>query len=143
MNRTRDAAAWLHTQTGRQREITAIEEVLDFRLRAAAAAYRVPLDVEDVEELFSLASAREGEGLAEDMSLAIAATLDFARHDFQEREAKRPKEYRFYQVGVLDPSNWAQPSNWGPPLSNIESELKEGRIKGSGILALPTNFTRE
>jgi hypothetical protein len=57
MNRMRDAAAWLEEQGDRKEEVTAIEGVLDFRLRAASASYRVPLDVENIEELFSLASA--------------------------------------------------------------------------------------
>src|SRR5882672_7813554 len=67
MNRMRDAAAWLAEQGGRDKEVDAIEEVLDFRLRAAGAAYRTPIDVENVEELFSLASARGGESLAQNM----------------------------------------------------------------------------
>ncbi len=58
MERMRDAAAWLAEQGGRDTEVNAIEEVLVFRHRAAGAAYRTPLDVENVEELFSLASAR-------------------------------------------------------------------------------------
>ena len=37
MNRMRDAAAWLAEHGGRDPEVNAIEEVLDFRLRAAAA----------------------------------------------------------------------------------------------------------
>jgi hypothetical protein len=53
----RDAAAWLQNQRGRDRERTAIEQVLKFRLSAARASYRIPLNVENVEELFSLASA--------------------------------------------------------------------------------------
>lgn len=43
MNRMRDAAAWLKGQTGRERELEAISRVVEFRLRAAAAASRVPL----------------------------------------------------------------------------------------------------
>lgn len=140
MNRMRDAAAWLEGQSDRQREIAAIENVLDFRLKAAAAACNVALDVENVEELFSLASASAGGRLAEDIGLAIAATLDFARHDFQEREAQRPKEYRFYQVGVADFSNRPQPPNWGPPLPNVEDEIKQGRIKGQWYTCPPYEF---
>jgi hypothetical protein len=62
MNRMRDTAAWLEIQGGREREQKAISRVLEFRLRAAAAAHRVPLNVENIEELFSLASASAGEG---------------------------------------------------------------------------------
>jgi hypothetical protein len=39
MNRMRDAAAWLEGQGGREREQEAISRVLEFRLRAAAAAH--------------------------------------------------------------------------------------------------------
>jgi hypothetical protein len=129
MNRMRDAAAWLEEQTGRGREVEAIERVLDFRLKAAAAAYRVPLDVENVEELFSLASASEGGELTSDMALAIAATLDFAAHDHHQREVERAKEYRFYQIGVLD-SPWTKPMHWESPSRQVEESLKSGQIKG-------------
>ena len=143
MNRMRDAAAWLEKQEGREgreREIRAIENVLDFRLRAAAAAYRVPLNVENVEDLFSLASASARKTLAEDMPLAIAATLDFAHHDHAQREAIRPREYRFYQVGVLDSSRWTKPRNWEPPLRQIEDSLKSGQIKGEWYSCPPYEF---
>ncbi|MFI5353675.1 MAG: SIR2 family protein [Candidatus Binatales bacterium] len=140
MNRMRDAVAWLEGQPGRDREVTAIERVLDFRLRAAAAAYRVPLDVENVEELFSLASASEGGELADDMALAIAATLDFAQNDHIQNEASRPREYRFYQVGVLDPSSWTKPTNWEPPLPQIEGSLKAGHAKGEWYSCPPYEY---
>ena len=51
MNRMRDAAAGLADLPGREREVKAIERVLELRLRAAAAAYRLPLDCENIEEL--------------------------------------------------------------------------------------------
>jgi SIR2-like domain len=140
MNRMRDAAAWLEEQKGREREIRAIANVLDFRLRAAAAAYRVPLDVENVEDLFSLASASARGALAEDMALAIAATLDFAHDDHAKRETARPREYKFYQVGVLDSSRWTKPGNWEPPLRQIEDSLKSGQIKGEWYSCPPYEF---
>jgi SIR2-like domain len=58
MNRMRDAAAGLANLSGREREVQAIERVLELRLRATAAAYRLPLDCENIEELFSLASGK-------------------------------------------------------------------------------------
>jgi hypothetical protein len=78
MDTMRDSVEWL-VANKRPREASAVGEVLDFRLKAAAAAYRVRLDVESVEELFSLASAAAGTDLAENVRLAIAATLDFAK----------------------------------------------------------------
>ena len=71
----RDAHQWLESK-GRNREAEAIKAVLDFRLDAASAAYRVKLDLENIEELFSLASA-SSRVLAKKIQLAIAATLDY------------------------------------------------------------------
>ena len=59
-NRMRDAAAWLEEQVGRKRELEAISHVLKFRLKAAGAAHRVPLNVENIEELFSLGVRQRG-----------------------------------------------------------------------------------
>lgn len=80
MNRMRDAHPWLVSQ-GRDDEAKAVERVLSFRLASANAAYRVKIDVENIEELFSLASSLAGAAgdLTEsDVRLAIAATIDFA-----------------------------------------------------------------
>ena len=140
MNRMRDAAAWLENEKGREREIRAIENVLDFRLRAAAAAYRVPLDVENIEDLFSLASASARETLSSDMALAIAATLDFAQSDHKQRMSTRSKEYAFYQVGVADSSKWAKPTNWEPPLQRVAELSKSGQIKGEWYSCPPYEF---
>jgi hypothetical protein len=73
----RDAQAWLSEQK-RAREAKAIERVLEFRLSATPAAYRIQLDLENIEELFSFASIAD-ERLSDDIRLAIAATLDFRR----------------------------------------------------------------
>src|SRR5258708_40256032 len=54
----------------------AIQKVFEFRLKAAAAAYRAKLNVENIEELFSLASALEGGNDSDYIPRAIAATLD-------------------------------------------------------------------
>jgi len=75
LNRMRDAAIWFETQ-GRSEEKEAIHDVLKFRLSAAASAYRVPIDLENVEELFSLASASD-QCVTESAKLAIAATLAY------------------------------------------------------------------
>lgn len=80
LNRARDSVAWLEGH-GRQKEADAVAAVLRFRLDAASAAYRVRVDVEDIEQLFSLASARDdaGAALSDQVKLCIAATLDYAR----------------------------------------------------------------
>jgi hypothetical protein len=78
MDRMRDAIGWLHDQK-RAREAQAIEEVLGFRNTAASAGYRVRINLDDIEELFSLASATGGELSEESVPLAIGGTLEFCR----------------------------------------------------------------
>lgn len=56
----------------------AISEVLDFRLAASAAAYRIQINLENIEELFSLISAGNS-NLDASMRVAIAATIDRAQ----------------------------------------------------------------
>lgn len=116
MNRMRDAAAWLEEQE-RRAEIRAIERVLDFRLQAAAAAYRVPIDVENVEELFSLVSASGDRELVQAMPLAIAATLDYARIT-----ASIPLESQGFAVGALNPVD--KPVTWGRITPGLEAAVQ-------------------
>jgi hypothetical protein len=73
----RDSHQWLLEQK-RTQEAAAVEEVLKFRLNAASAAYWVNLDLENIEELFSLAAASQGD-MDRLIRTAIAATIDFAR----------------------------------------------------------------
>jgi hypothetical protein len=75
--RMRDGYDWLVSQ-GRKEEARSVAKVLEYRLRATSAAYWVNLDLENIETLFSLASADSGE-IDKDVRIAIAATLDFAR----------------------------------------------------------------
>lgn len=77
LSRMRDSLEWLIAQ-GRTKESDSINRVLAFRQEAAGAAYRTRIDVDNVEELFSLASADEA-ALRNDMASAIAATLDYCR----------------------------------------------------------------
>lgn len=85
----RDAYDWL-LSAGRVHEYQAIERVLEFRHDAAASAYRVKIDLENIEELFSLASASTGFKRSRDLSksirVAIAATLDYCRTKIAERK---------------------------------------------------------
>lgn len=75
LNRMRDAHPWLEAY-GRRREADAVHRVLTFRLRASAATFWTKVHLENIEELFSLASAAD-DGLVQDIRLAMAATLDF------------------------------------------------------------------
>ncbi|MDO8433937.1 MAG: SIR2 family protein [Candidatus Binatus sp.] len=135
MNRMRDAAAWLEAQGGRNAEKEAIERVLEFRIRAAAAAHRVPLNIENVEELFSLASASGDKKLADSMPLAIAATLEYAR-----QTAKPTDVWSRLQIGVLDRPDWKRPASWRMPLSYIQEDMKKGVRKGQWHSCPPYDF---
>ncbi len=104
LNKMRDSVEWLERDGSRAQEVQAITRVLDFRLKAASAAYRTPLDVENIEELFSLASASRGEELTRDVTLAIAATLDFAQRTGPTRE--------IHVVRRHAPQQWSPPNGW-------------------------------
>lgn len=75
MNKIRDAAVWCERE-GRNWEADALTAVLKFRLDAASAAYRVPIDLENIEELFSLASAAD-KRIGSSVKISIAATLNY------------------------------------------------------------------
>jgi len=77
-NRMRDAFFWLR-ERGRTTEAGAVEAVLEFRSSASRATERIPLDLENIEHIFSLASASADVSLIRKATLAIAATLDYAR----------------------------------------------------------------
>lgn len=105
----RDSHEWLQNE-GRDREAKAVERVLDFRLNAASAAYWVNMELENIEELFSLASAGTGK-MDDEVRLAIAATLEFTR-------AKGAKETQLYVYGeskvFLGPSENGRPTRCPP-----------------------------
>ena len=121
MNRMRDAAAWLQERGGRTAELAAIEKVLDFRLKAASASYRVPLNVENVEELFSLASASGDKSLSQAMPLAIAATLDYAS------STGNPARELNFAVGAIETLGMKPPQSWGPITEMLRSALQNGQ----------------
>ena len=73
----RDAHPWLMTN-GRKSEALSIQTVLEYRLKAASAGYRVRIELENIEELFSLAAASRDD-LTPDIRTAIAATLDYCQ----------------------------------------------------------------
>src|SRR4030095_15040462 len=91
LERMADSVDWLDEQN-RTREADAIRKVFEFRLRAAGAAYRALIDVENIEELFSLASACEGEAITDYITLAIAATIDVARSTRQVQDCTVEKK---------------------------------------------------
>lgn len=100
MMRMRDALE-SHALQGHDRECAAIETVLDFRLKASAAAYRIQIDLENIEELFSLASASPGQ-LENSIKLAIAATLDYSLRSSQPRNIN----FSATKDSFVPKSNW-------------------------------------
>ena len=74
----RDAADWL-AQEHRLGELEAVDAVLDFRHRAAAAGYRVNVDLDNIEDLFSLAVALPQQTVSRDVQAAIGATLNYSQ----------------------------------------------------------------
>lgn len=76
LSTTRDAIDWLDDNK-RHEEVAAIERVLDFRHQAGSAGYRINVDLDNIEHLFSLAAAKPRAASELDIRLAIAATLDY------------------------------------------------------------------
>src|SRR6266404_9048458 len=75
----RGAVEWLSSEPRRQTEFEAVKEVFRFRKEASGAALRVNLNIENIEDLFSLAAASGRYPLSQSVSTAIAATLDYSR----------------------------------------------------------------
>lgn len=97
MLRLRDAHPWLISHN-RDREAEAVERVIQYRIQSAAAAYRIPIDLENIEELFSLADAGK-DVLSRDIRVAIAATLDFCN----EMHPEPTTDFECSEVGLLPP----------------------------------------
>lgn len=82
LNEMRDSADWL-AQQGRQAELAAVDAVLEFRHNAAAAGYRVNIDLGNIEDLFSLAAALPQQAVSRDVQAAIGATLNYSQRRSQ------------------------------------------------------------
>ena len=61
-------------------ERSELEAVLRFRKEASAASYRTTFDPENIEDLFSLATATENSSTRSDMCIAIAETLIYCKN---------------------------------------------------------------
>jgi uncharacterized protein YjeT (DUF2065 family) len=96
----RDAWQWLTAQ-GRNAEAKAAEDVLKFRLDSTPASYRVRVDLENIEELFSLASA-SGADFSASIQLAIAATLDYCKN----KSAVPTSSFSYEARGASWPAGW-------------------------------------
>jgi hypothetical protein len=87
LNHMRDAADWLAVNHC-DNERTAVERVLEFRHSAAAAGYRINVDLDNIEDLFSLAAALPEQDLRRDMQAAIGATLNYSQRRGSPREVR-------------------------------------------------------
>jgi hypothetical protein len=117
LNVMRDCCEWLHAKEGRELAIEAINEVFKFRLKAASAAYRIDIDVENIEALFSLASAANDERLMNHISIAVAATIDYARQI--KEQAGEPGVLS----SVLEGSSFTPPEEWNEAPSRDEPKV--------------------
>ena len=134
MRRMRDAHEYL-VANHRHEEASAIETVLQFRLRSAAAAYRVQLDLENIEQLFSLASIA-GDRYSEAIRTAIAATIDYS-------ELTRPaptSSIRIDYEGQLEltlPALWQQKSSApNPPRTVLDILAPFYQVATQALLGL-------
>ena len=75
-----------YKRSGDNQNANAIARVLEYRLRAAGAAYRCVIDPDNIEDLFSLIDTEDdsqGPGSQEDyIRQAIAATIEFSHKDY-------------------------------------------------------------
>src|SRR5690349_12534038 len=120
----RSSLSWL-TAHGRDRDRDAVEEVLSFRKAAASAALRVNLNVENIEDLFSLAAASGQYPLAQSVSTAIAATVSFGATT----RTAQPVWVSVKQ-GLTIPTDWEprtdQVNRYNAPLYDLKAGLLSG-----------------
>lgn len=100
LNAMRDTPEWL-AENNMRAEVNAINHVLDFRLQAKGAADRVQLDLDNIEDLFSLASATGDDQEIGLIQQAIAATLYRC-----ERVSKQPEWSMYINDGPRLPKHW-------------------------------------
>lgn len=103
LDKMRDSHAFLR-EKGYDREADAVERVLAFRLQAASSAFRVRLDVENIEELFSLASAMPANSMATDVIYAIMGTLYYSVYGSISLRDKQT--FADLKPGVTAPGKW-------------------------------------
>jgi hypothetical protein len=97
----RNAAVWLREER-RRREARAVDRLLAFREEATRATFRSRINIDNVEELFSLASATGDRRLEHDLTLGIAAVIDHAA-SVEDRLC----------CFIHPPPGWDVPSSWG------------------------------
>lgn len=129
-------------EEGREWERKAVEDVLIFRKEAASAALRVKLNIENIEDLFSLAAASQRPLAGPSVPHAIAATIDYSR-----RVAK-PKLYEATIAQAFKkPPSWGKKTD-GPadaiyefPIEDVYAGLLSGAACNNGPYAKNTIIT--
>ena len=101
LDQMRDGVDWI-ADNGTAAEREAVNEVFKFRHWAAGAAQRVQIDLDNIEELFSLASASERDSGNDYVPRAIAATLRYAASQH------KPRTFRV----AVDKDKFPPPSTW-------------------------------
>lgn len=138
LNQMRDCADWL-AQQGRQAELAAVGAVLEFRHDAAAAGYRVKVDLDNIEDLFSLAAALPQQAVSRNIQAAIGATLNYSQSRSRPPEARmRVSPARGWPISAV----WRASSRRVSP-SSSDSEDVESSIYDyyAAVLAGRTSST--
>ena len=92
------------------RILSALKEVIKFRLEASSVNYRINIDIENIENLFSLASISDDSKLEENIRLAICATIS----------QKANKENSQFRINTIGKNNQLFPFEMGlsPAIEN-------------------------
>lgn len=136
MNRLRDSHPIL-TQLGRDAEAQAVEQVLAYRRASAAAAYRIDVDLESIEQLFSLASIGASQMFGE-IRLPIAATLSVSALSGAGQGIN-------LQVGpgISFPANWTKVITQNAQVFGVNADRYEYYLACmTGLLSAPSPVRR-
>lgn len=124
LNQMRDSTDWL-SQEGRERELKAVDAVLGFRQIATAAGYRININLDNIEDLFSLAATLPEQAFSQHVQAAIGATLNYAQKRSQPRKVRmRVSPNRGWPI----PSLWRKEARCGPSPGVSDSEDVECSI---------------
>ena len=126
----RSAFFWLG-DNGRSDEADAIKEVMRFRQKASASAARINIDIDNIEDLFSLiAAGKESDELEAKMTTAIASTLDYA---YCTKQRLYTSFIRQHSDNARFPKSWETPDNqtYYAPLYDYYVAIMLGWLKGS------------
>lgn len=132
----RDAHEWL-IERKRAAEAESVQRVLQFRLDSTPAAYRVQIDLENIEELFSLAAAMDA-SLTKDIRIAVAATLDYCA-----AIEPTPTTTLHVETGKFDLPRCFKPKSVGVPGRTVEFETSTYDFLVAGLLGLLDLPTRQ